>query len=445
MGTPAQTEAMSFFELISVQCLNEYYPSEAWRRTLMFFSQTVPSVRHAAVALALLHRTYHEGGSGQLSVSEQAPLLHYNKAIQLMLAQSRADSVETMAITLLVCYLFMSFDNLAGNYQQALTHLQGGVELARNIPGAILGEGFASNGTAPSSNCTLLAHIVKQIRRLDMQAVAFMVRWTPNETQDVGLGSSNGGAFASLSHAADDLQVLIARAMRLQWMAQEASFADGVPSKASKELVIEQLETWSRRFEEMLLTQPPSHRGHGTDTGNRSSRLVILLRLQNTILWILVNSLGPGREMEYDKFLPEFRQCVAMADDVTAAHQLYAGSAKPAFTPEVAILPVLYIIGAKCRDPAVRREVLRILRRQPLREAVWDNAFAARAVERIAEIEEDGGAGKVRAKTMEEIAVGQRIECVSWVQVIGGRSMARMELEYTFCKQEGTHTESIVI
>ncbi|KAK8064136.1 hypothetical protein PG996_008788 [Apiospora saccharicola] len=283
----------------------------------------------------------------------------------------------------------------------------------------------------------MLAHIVKQIRRLDMQAVAFMVRWTPNETQDVGLGSSDGGAFASLSHAADDLQVLIARAMRLQWMAQEASFAEEVPSKASKELMIEQLETWSRRFEEMLAQ--PSHRGHD------NSRLVILLRLQNTILWILLNSLGPGREMEYDKFLPEFRLCVAMADDVTAAHQLYAGSSRPAFTPEVAILPVLYIIGAKCRDPAVRREVLRILRRQPLREAVWDNAFAARAVERIAEVEETGGAGKAREKTMEEIAVCQRIECVSWVQVIGGRSVARMELEYTFCKKEGTHTESIVI
>ncbi|KAK7983273.1 hypothetical protein PG989_010675 [Apiospora arundinis] len=444
MDSPTQTEAMSFFELISIKSLNEYYPSESWRRTLMFFSQTVPSVRHAAVALALLHRSYHDGGSRQLSVSEQEPLFHYNKAIQLTLAQSSGDSVETMAITLLVCYLFMSFDNLAGNYFRALTHLQGGVELARNIPGTILGEVNASDGNALSSNRMLLAHIVKQIRRLDMQAVAFMVRWTPNETQETvaaRLSSSNGGAFASLSHAADDLQVLIARAMRLQWMAQEASFADGMPSNASKELVIEQLETWSRRFEEML-TQS-SHRGYGTDTGN-SSRLVILLRLQNTILWILVKSLGPGREMEYDKFLPEFQQCVAMADDVTAAHQLYAGSSKPAFTPEVAILPVLYIIGAKCRDPAVRREVLRILRRQPLREAVWDNAFAARAVERIAEIEE-GGVGKVRAKIMEEIAVWQRIECVSWAQMVAGRSRARMELEYTFCKQEGKYTESIIV
>jgi hypothetical protein len=92
----------------------------------------------------------------------------------------------------------------------------------------------------------------------------------------------------------------------------------------------------------------------------------------------------------------------------------------------------------------VRRRVLRVLRHQPLREAVWDNAFAARVVERLAEIKE-GKAGEVRAKSMDKIAVWQRIECVSWEQVVSGQSVARMELEYTFCKQEVKHAESIVI
>lgn len=434
---PTQTEAMSFFELISVKHLNEYYPSESWRKTLMFFSQTVPSVRHAAIALALLHRNYH---NGCFTLPEHEPLLHYNKAIQLVLAHRSGDSIEQMAITLLVCYLFTSFDSLAGNYLRALTHLQGGAELLRNIPSAILSESTASNVNFRSESCMLLAHVTKQIRRLDMQAVAFMPRWIPADIQETAASRllSSNGAFQSLNQAADSLQVLITRAMRLQWMAQEASFAAGVPTNASKQLVIGQLETWSSRFKEML-----NHSSHHA-TNTESYHLILLLRLQNTILWILVSSLGLGREMEYDKFLPAFQQCIAMADDVMAAHQLYAGSSKPAFTPEVGILPVLFIIGAKCRDPTVRRRVLRVLRRQPLREAVWDNVFAARAVERIAEIEE-GKAGGVRVKSMDEIAVWQRIECVSWEQVVSGQSVARMELEYTFCKQEGRHTESIVI
>lgn len=91
---PTQTEAMSFFELISVKHLNEYYPSESWRKTLMLILQTVPSVRHAAIALALLHRDYHNCCS---TVPEHEPLLHYNKAIQLVLAQKSDDSIEQMA------------------------------------------------------------------------------------------------------------------------------------------------------------------------------------------------------------------------------------------------------------------------------------------------------------------------------------------------------------
>jgi hypothetical protein len=50
-----QAEAMWFFKYILIKHLNEYRLCESWRKTLMFFSQTVPSVRYAAIALALIH------------------------------------------------------------------------------------------------------------------------------------------------------------------------------------------------------------------------------------------------------------------------------------------------------------------------------------------------------------------------------------------------------
>ncbi|KAM0495817.1 hypothetical protein ACHAP8_007722 [Fusarium lateritium] len=421
---------MSFFEVISVKHLNEYYPSKSWRETLMFFTQTIPSVRHAAVALSLIHRNYCDGCSRQ---SEYKALFHYNKAIQLFLAQKSGDDVEAMINTLLVCYLFTSFDNLAGNYQRAMVHLQGGVELSRSIPSPML------DGSCVSSVNLFFMEVVKQLRRLDMQAGAYLVGWSPVDTQETGeeaLFLSN--AFESVDHAANCHQLLLARAMRLHWMAQEASFIDGVPSVDSKQLVIEELETWRHRFDDMLSTI--NH--YSSDI--EANRLVTLLQLQNTVLWILVSSLGPGREMEYDKFLPVFRRCVTMVDEVALGHPSYKESTKPRFTQDVAIIPILYIIGAKCRDPVVRRDVLRILRRQPLREAVWDSTAAARAVERIVEIEESKDGGGLRG-TMEEIEVSQRVECVSWEQVINSHSRTRLELEYTLCKQEERYTESLVI
>lgn len=57
-------------------------------------------------------------------------------------------------------------------------------------------------------------------------------------------------------------------------------------------------------------------------TNTESYRLILMLRLQDIILWILISRLGLGREMEHDKFLLEFQQCIAMADDVTAEDRM---------------------------------------------------------------------------------------------------------------------------
>ncbi|KAK6815714.1 sugar transporter [Apiospora arundinis] len=148
---PAQTEVLSFFEYISVRQLNEYQPCESWRRTLMFFSQTVPAVRHAALAVSMAYRSYLDRDSRGILLPQspqqtqpwrgwlpdKTPLLHYNRAIQLLLDQKTEDSTETTAITLLVCYLFTCFEHLAGCDVQAMKHLRGGVELLRRTNPAI--------------------------------------------------------------------------------------------------------------------------------------------------------------------------------------------------------------------------------------------------------------------------------------------------------------------
>lgn len=67
---------------------------------LMFFSQTVPSVRHLAIALALIHRSYLNRHSNDQAykppplkdrLPDKAPLLHYSRAIQLLPNQESGD------------------------------------------------------------------------------------------------------------------------------------------------------------------------------------------------------------------------------------------------------------------------------------------------------------------------------------------------------------------
>ncbi|GMG54294.1 unnamed protein product [Aspergillus oryzae var. brunneus] len=439
---PTQAEAMCFFNDISIKHLNGYRPCEPWRNTLMFFSQTVPSARHAAIALALIHRNYLECHSnGQVyqppalkdRLPDKAPLLHYNRAIQLLLNPESDDSAEITAVTLLVCYLFTCFDHLAGDDVQAMKHLRGGVALARNTT-----LNCCTYGDAQSSGVhTTICQVTQQIRRLDMQAAMFLVDWTPANIQETSLSDST---FWSLDQAADHLQVLVAQVMRLRNTEQQISptgTMSPLPS-SPKDIVLAQLGTWSRLFENLLQQGSPSESDVATHL------LVSLLCLQHTIAWTLLRGYGPGREMDYDNFLPQFQQCVALAGEVAAAHQRYSGS-RPTFTPEIGFIPVLYIIGVKCRHPTVRREVLTILRRQPIREASWDSISTAGVVERVIEIE-DGAAGEQQmVPYMEQIPVWRRIEALSYIHIPCGQSADRVDITYTFCGQEGIHVESLMI
>ncbi|TRX95014.1 hypothetical protein FHL15_004099 [Xylaria flabelliformis] len=447
-----QKEAMSFFEYISIKNLNEYHPCESWRKTLMFFSQTVPAVRYAAVALALVHRNYldhdsrkrvHQPQSLKDSLPDKAPFLYYNRAIQLLLNQEIGDSTEIIAITLLVCYLFTCFDHLAGNDVQAIKHLRGGVELSHNIDKAILSNNNTYDDANPSGARTLICQVTSQIRRLDMQAVTFLVDWTPADIQETLTSQilPSDSAFRSLDQAADHLYILVARVMRLRNMEQEITPTSKMPPSHSslKDIILEHMETWSNLFENML------QHSSSNETDSRTQPLITMLRLQYTIAWTLLSSYGPGGEMEFDNFLPQFQQCVALAGEVAVAHERYYGSLKPTFTPEIGIVPVLYIIGAKCRHPVVRRVVLSILRRQPIREAVWDSITAARVVERIIEIEESGSEEGGMIQSMKQIAVWQRIEALSWIHVVRGQFAPRLDIKYTFCAREGVHTESLML
>jgi hypothetical protein len=443
---------MCFFEYISIKHLSEYHPCESWRKTLKFFSQTVPSVRYAAIALALIHRNYldcdssnrvHQPQALKVWLPDKAPLLHYNRAIQLLLNQESSDSTEITAVTLLVCYLLTCFDHVAGNYVQAVKHLRGGVELSRNVDKAILNNNSIYDDAKPSGFRTLICQVTRQIRRLDMQAVTFLVDWTPADIQETLISPlpPSDGIFRSLDQAADHLQILIARVMRLRNTEQQLSPMGKMPPLPSslKEIVLQQLETWSSLFENML------QQGSSYETDSETYPLVTLLRLQQTLAWTLLRSHGPGREMDYDNFLPQFQQCVALAGDVAAAHERYSGSLKPTFTPETGVVPVLFIIGVKCRHPMVRRQALSILRRQPIREAVWDSISAARVVERVIEIEEGGSGEGQMTPSLEHIAVWQRIEAMSWVHVVNGHSAAKLDITYTFCAREGLHVETLMI
>lgn len=437
-----QSLALCFFEYVSIKHINEFRPCDTWRKTLMFYSQTVPAVRYAATALALVHRDHLDCGTtdqvyqlqaSKVRPSSEAPLVQYNRAIQLLLNLEGDDSIEKTAITLLVCYLFMSFDLLAGNYVEATRHLRGGVELARKTQQVMTQKGITHGAYS------LLGQVTEQIRRLDMQAVTFLIDWNPLITREslISWMPAPDLAFASLDQAADHMQTLVSRIIRLRYRNHPPEGETPISVSLMQATTKAQLERWRRLFDAML-------RQDGSLLGDAESQpLIPLLELQYTVAWTLLDAPHEKSEMEFDDFLPQFQHAMVLARKVAAVHTRYSGSTKPTFTPEIGFVPVLYVIGAKCRDPVVRREAVSLLRQQPIREAVWDSVLSAIVLERMIEVEECGPDQGQRVESMEQISLERRIENTSWMHLPG--ALSSLELTYTMCGSDEVRTESIAI
>ncbi|KAJ5034348.1 hypothetical protein NUH16_005785 [Penicillium rubens] len=172
-----------------------------------------------------------------------------------------------------------------------------------------------------------------------MQAVTFLVDWAPVGTRETFMSQlpPSDSSFRSLDQAADHLQTLVARVMRLRNTEQQMSVKMRPSLLSLKDIVLGQMETWSSLFNNTL------QKGGSYETDSEAYSLESLLRLQHTIACTLLSSCGPGREMDYDDFLPQFQQCVALAGDIAAARERYS-RLEPTFTPETGIVPLLYII-----------------------------------------------------------------------------------------------------
>jgi hypothetical protein len=61
----------------------------------------------------------------------------------------------------------------------------------------------------------------------------------------------------------------------------------------------------------------------------------------------------------------------------------------PSFTFEMGVIPPLYFVATKCRDPAIRRRALSLLKKAPKRESSWSALPTTRVVEKVIALEEE--------------------------------------------------------
>ncbi|KAL2160678.1 hypothetical protein VTH06DRAFT_1366 [Thermothelomyces fergusii] len=172
------------------------------------------------------------------------------------------------------------------------------------------------------------------------------------------------------------------------------------------------IEAWSHAFEHILA----SRTAPSVSSQEKAAIAVLkMFQIMGKILFLMTFS---DSEMHFDGFTPNFKAIVELAlevvgdeerraaarrcpdpafcphqsrcgSDIFGGHEYAARHIKPSFSADLGIVPPLYVVATKCRDPLIRRQAIQLLRSSARREGMWDSELAARIGTWIAEVEEE--------------------------------------------------------
>ena len=108
----------------------------------------------------------------------------------------------------------------------------------------------------------------------------------------------------------------------------------------------------------------------------------------------------------WDELLPKFTELVDLVSIIVDDLQGSSSPKKPTFCLDMNIVPPLFVVAHKCRDPIIRRKAIALLYSVPRQEGCWDSILTARVAEEIVAIEE-AGLGVIR--TCEDVPDEARI------------------------------------
>jgi hypothetical protein len=117
----------------------------------------------------------------------------------------------------------------------------------------------------------------------------------------------------------------------------------------------ETLKYWLQAFENVLFLQ-----GYDIETSLPAS----VLKLQHLVSWIKLSAYFLFDEMAYDQYLPHFEEVVRRSERVIESKMnSYSKVKGPCFTLDIAMAQPLYFVARKCREPALRRRAIEVMKK----------------------------------------------------------------------------------
>jgi hypothetical protein len=282
-------------------------------------------------------------------------------------------------VVLLTCLLLIPFELMHEGYDQAKTHTYGAFRIIQQLRRGCL-----------CGSRELPQPVIEAFERLDVADSLFKPKRTelygaPHRPMVQNLGA--GTSFGNVADVGPVMAVCMAFVRELRYAHLNPDTSTPPNCRQEFESIVAglfvALENWSKAMEalEVRLTDPADHQ-----------RLRVY-RMYYHYCYIRAKTLEVplSSEMIWDDYLPQFDAAVKLARDfLDTAEAGERQLAYPFFSLHIGIIPPLYLIATKCRDPRIRHEALDLLQRCKHREGCWNGPKAFAIVRLMVAAEDEG-------------------------------------------------------
>lgn len=140
-------------------------------------------------------------------------------------------------------------------------------------------------------------------------------------------------------------------------------------------------ESWWLGFTS-LVARTPVH------LGSEDDRAIRLLRIYYSFARIVLDTHHDGDEMGFDKQTERFQTMVQQAQDLDRFPSTATEGATQPFSFDISLASPLNFVGARCREPQIRRQAIALLRAAV--KSSWNSDHCATIAQCLLQLEEHG-------------------------------------------------------
>lgn len=371
-----------FFKTRTIYKIFGHHDAAEWLSILLHFGYSGEAIKHTIVAVASLHESL-EPIDKSATLSRARPtdsahivaLKHYNDAIKHL--RDFAPTMSTQPdVTMVLCLLFMCFEQLRSGDEACYIHLTAGLRLLYSW--RCNTKSYASLSSFSRSTSDFINERVTPI--LQRLRVQFALCMDQRHTSSI-IGTSPCLPAPSIPKLYTTLV-----AARIDYDRTMNYFFSTLEQQHSLEStilthdIITTLKTWKQALDHSNIIQG--------DTSLQVCTQKLLELYYHVSIIIITHTFHAENESVFDSHDDRFQLVVDLADDIVRDWTPNSQQYKLLFSFDLGLTPPMFLVASRCRRSSVRRRALDIMFQSSTYRGAWRDQYSALCAQRIIDIEE---------------------------------------------------------